>query len=59
MFSLVCIIELFQLFTIIGSFMLNDLIVNVLGGLLEAIIYVLVTKKKQYKIYTKIKLVKK
>ena len=50
-FAFSLFIELFQLFTIIGSFMLNDLIINVLGGLLGAIIYVLVTKKKQYKIY--------
>ena len=41
-------IELFQLFTIIGSFMLNDLITNVIGGLIGSILYVVITKNKKY-----------
>lgn len=45
------IIELFQLFTLIGAFMLNDLIINVLGGLIGSIIYILVTNGKRYFIY--------
>ena len=44
-------IELFQLFTIIGSFMLNDLITNVIGGLIGSILYVVITKNKKYGIY--------
>lgn len=49
LFSL--IIELFQLKLIIGSFMLNDLIFNVLGGLIGSIVYVLVIKVKNYKLF--------
>lgn len=44
-------IELFQLFTIIGSFMLNDLITNVIGGLIGSILYIVITKNKKYGIY--------
>lgn len=45
------VIELFQLFTIIGSFMLNDLITNIIGGFIGSIVYIIVTKKEKYKIY--------
>ena len=45
------IIELFQLITIIGSFMLNDLITNILGGLIGSILYILITKNKKYNVY--------
>ena len=45
------LIEVFQLVTVIGAFMLNDLIANTLGGFLGAIIYVAVTKNQKYKIY--------
>lgn len=45
------VIEFFQLITIIGAFMLNDLIANVIGSLIGSFIYVLVTKSKKYKIY--------
>lgn len=45
------LIEVFQLLTVIGAFMLNDLIANTLGGFLGAIIYVAVTKNQKYKIY--------
>lgn len=45
------LIEVFQLVTIIGAFMLNDLIANTLGGFLGAIIYVAVTKNQKYKVY--------
>ena len=49
LFSL--IIELFQLSSVIGSFMLNDLILNTLGGALGAVIYLIVTRGERYKIY--------
>ena len=49
LFSL--IIELFQLSSVIGSFMLNDLILNTLGGTLGAVIYLIVTRGERYKIY--------
>ena len=49
LFSLV--IELFQLSSVIGSFMLNDLILNTLGGTLGALIYLIVTRGERYKIY--------
>ena len=45
------LIELFQLITIIGSFMLNDLITNILGGLIGSILYILITKNKKYNVY--------
>ncbi len=45
------LIEVFQLVTVIGAFMLNDLIANTLGGFLGAIIYVAVTKNQKYKVY--------
>lgn len=45
------IIEMFQLISIIGSFMLNDLIINVIGGLIGSIIYIVVTKGKKYTVY--------
>ena len=44
------VIELFQLFTIIGSFMLNDLITNIIGGFVGSIVYIIVTKKENKKI---------
>ena len=44
-------IETFQLITIIGSFMLNDLITNIIGGLIGSILYILITRKKKYNIY--------
>lgn len=50
-FFLSLIIELFQLIFIIGSFMLNDLIFNVLGGIIGSVIYLTVVKKEQYKVY--------
>lgn len=50
-FLIALFIELFQLTTIIGAFMLNDLIINVIGGLIGASIYVIVIKSKNYKVY--------
>ena len=44
-------IEIFQLLTIIGAFMLNDLIINIIGGVIGSIIYVYVTRSEKYKIY--------
>lgn len=44
-------IEIFQLSTIIGAFMLNDLIINIIGGVIGSIIYVYVTRSEKYKIY--------
>ena len=44
-------IEIFQLITIIGACMLNDLITNIIGGLIGSLIYIFVTKNKKYKIY--------
>lgn len=44
-------IEMFQLVFIIGSFMLNDLILNILGGLIGSILYLIITKNKKYKVY--------
>lgn len=44
-------IEIFQLITIIGACMLNDLITNIIGGLIGSLIYIIVTKNKKYKIY--------
>jgi glycopeptide antibiotics resistance protein len=45
------IIEVFQLISIIGAFMLNDIIINCLGGLTGSLIYVLVIGKEKYKLY--------
>ena len=45
------LIELFQLFTIIGAFMLNDIIINILGGILGSIIYIISTKNEKYIVY--------
>ena len=50
-FLLSLFIELFQLITIIGSFMLNDLIINVIGGVIGSILYILITKNKKYNFY--------
>ena len=50
-FIFVFIIEIFQLYSIIGAFMLNDLLVNLLGGLIGCIIYILVIKNEKYKVY--------
>ena len=47
-------IEVFQLLTVIGAFMLNDLIFNVLGGLIDAVIYVILMKHPRYKVYNTI-----
>lgn len=44
-------IEMFQLVFIIGAFMLNDLILNILGGLIGSILYLIITKNKKYKVY--------
>ena len=44
------IIELFQLITIIGAFMLNDLILNTLGGLIGVVIYKIMMKKENIKL---------
>ena len=45
------IIEIFQLITIIGAFMLSDLIVNTFGGLIGLLIYNIVIKNGKYKLY--------
>lgn len=45
------LIEVFQLTTIIGAFMLNDLILNVIGGLIGAILFVIVTRKENYQVF--------
>ena len=45
------IIEFIQLVTIIGSFMLNDLITNVIGGGIGYILYIILTNSKKYNIY--------
>ena len=45
------IIEIFQLYFIIGSFMVNDLIVNVIGGVIGCLLYLIITKKENYSIY--------
>jgi glycopeptide antibiotics resistance protein len=50
-FIFVFIVEIFQLYTIIGAFMLNDILINLLGGLIGCIIYILVIKKEKYKVY--------
>ena len=44
-------IEMFQLVFIIGAFMLNDLILNILGGLIGTILYLIITKKEKYIVY--------
>lgn len=49
MFSL--IIEMFQLFFIIGAFMINDLILNSLGGIIGSLLYCLIIKKEKYVLY--------
>lgn len=49
MFSL--IIEMFQLFFIIGAFMINDLIFNSLGGIIGSLLYCLIIKKEKYVLY--------
>ena len=50
-FAFTLLIEIFQLTTIIGAFMLNDLIINVLGGLIGSIIYIYAIKVEKYKIF--------
>lgn len=50
-FVFIALIELFQLYSIIGAFMLNDLLINILGGLIGCIIYMLVIKKEKYNVY--------
>jgi glycopeptide antibiotics resistance protein len=45
------IIEFIQLVTIIGSFMLNDIITNVIGGGIGSILYIILTNSKKYNIY--------
>ncbi len=45
------LIELFQLTVIIGAFMLNDLVLNVIGGLIGSILFVVVTIKKNYQVF--------
>jgi glycopeptide antibiotics resistance protein len=45
------IIEFIQLATIIGSFMLNDIITNVIGGGIGSILYIILTNSKKYNIY--------
>lgn len=45
------IIEIFQLYFIIGSFMVNDLIVNVIGGIIGCLLYLVIIKKENYTIY--------
>jgi len=50
-FVFIVLIELFQLYSIIGAFMLNDLLFNILGSLIGCIIYVLVIKKEKYNVY--------
>ena len=44
-------IEIFQLITIIGAFMLNDLIINIIGSIIGSLIYIFATKSEKYKIY--------
>lgn len=50
-FVFIVLIELFQLYSIIGAFMLNDLLINILGSLIGCIIYILVIKKEKYNVY--------
>lgn len=50
-FVFIVLIELFQLYSIIGAFMLNDLLINILGGLIGCFIYILVIKKEKYNVY--------
>ena len=50
-FVFIVLIELFQLYSIIGAFMLNDLLINILGSLIGCIIYMLVIKKEKYNVY--------
>ena len=50
-FIISLIIELFQLYTIIGAFMLNDLLINVIGGLIGSILYIIITKNNKYNVY--------
>jgi glycopeptide antibiotics resistance protein len=50
-FIISLIIELFQLYTIIGAFMLNDLLINVIGGLIGSILYIIITKNNKYILY--------
>ena len=50
-FVFIVLIELLQLYSIIGAFMLNDLLINILGSLIGCIIYILVIKKEKYNIY--------
>ena len=50
-FAFSTLIEVFQLTTIIGAFMLNDLILNVIGGLIGAILFVIVTRKENYQVF--------
>ena len=50
-FVFIVLIELFQLYSIIGAFMINDLLINILGSLIGCFIYVLVIKKEKYNVY--------
>ena len=50
-FVFIVLIELFQLYSIIGAFMLNDLLINIFGSLIGCIIYMLVIKKEKYNVY--------
>ena len=50
-FIISLIIELFQLYTIIGACMLNDLLINVIGGLIGSILYIIITKNNKYIVY--------
>jgi glycopeptide antibiotics resistance protein len=50
-FIISLVIELFQLYTIIGAFMLNDLLINVIGGLIGSILYIIITKNNKYNVY--------
>lgn len=55
---LFCIlIEIIQLITIFGAFMLNDIIINTIGGIIGSILFVIITKNKNYKIYNVLLLV--
>ena len=50
-FIFILLIEVFQLYSIIGAFMLNDLLINILGSLIGCFIYILVIKNEKYKVY--------